>query len=59
MMWNPEPRLTPPEPHRRIVDRCCVCGQDIYEHEQYYDFSGDAVHADCMHEYQERENPNG
>ncbi|MCR1933558.1 hypothetical protein NSA27_02425 [Clostridium tepidum] len=38
-------------PSAKIVDICNICGNNIYEGEEYYDFHGDIVCYDCSDEY--------
>ena len=41
-----ERRLEPEEIHQPIVDRCCICKEDIFAGEIYFDFDGKMVHED-------------
>lgn len=34
-----------------VINRCCVCGFDIYEWENYYDVGGDIVCDECDMDY--------
>ena len=54
-----ERRLEPDEIHQPIVDRCCICKEDIFAGEIYFDFDGEMVHEDCVHEYIRRYRVNG
>lgn len=49
----PDRPVEPPE-REAYADVCCVCREPILLHETYYDFSGDAVHEDCLREYAKR-----
>lgn len=55
----PERQLDPPENAQPIVDVCCVCKEDIYAGETYFDFDGDMVHEDCASDYIRRFRKNG
>ncbi len=37
-------------PQATIVDRCCMCGGDIFDGDEYYDINGKIICADCISE---------
>ena len=55
----PERQLEPPENTQPIVDRCCVCKEDIFAGEVYFDFGGEMAHEDCVSDYVRRWRVNG
>lgn len=46
----PDGRLTPPD-DRPNVDRCIICGEGVQYGVEYFDFDGDTVCEECVHEY--------
>lgn len=46
----PDFKLTPPD-DRPSVDRCIICGEGIQYGVEYFDFDGDTVCEECVHEY--------
>ena len=44
-----EPPLDPPEPEIAYI--CDVCGETIYEGEEYYEIHGDTICSECIRDY--------
>lgn len=36
------------------VGYCDHCGEIIYGYEEYYDFNGEIIHADCLYAWAEK-----
>ena len=39
----------------KIIGRCAVCGDEIYEGETIYRIDGDLIHEECLREWAENE----
>lgn len=49
--YVPEQPLEPPEPNLRKVFTCEICGDPIYEGEDYYDIPDfGQCHDNCIHD---------